>query len=634
MLKNIRNLSSNPVILVLFGMLIFVFVFFFGMPSQGSLADGSQIFNEWSVRVQDQEVKVREGSLYAIRRERNSNGDLSALKNRLNEMTNEVLVDSLAQSMSWVDASDEELHYITDAQNMDMAYFSRDPREQKDLYQRFLKTLPEGTSVETLEFQALLKSYLDFVAQGRGFKSAEFKDIIAGWSSNPVQYLKGKSREMRIRSYLDYLKSTLKVNQSGIQEQLHQEKDKWRLSYVLLSKDHVQRPSNKETDVTLDQYAKEKEKQIESYYKKHIEDYSKTQLKFTQVSARYSGSEVQKKVKAAIEQASQRIAKGEEPQKVATELSKDGVVVSALVQSNKTRKNTSESLFNQALKMEAGKLSKVDHREFPSFSIPGQPPRPASGTYSFIRLEDKVAGEEKSLEDVKKEIAQILIWDEKQTQGAEAKARELITRLQKGEKLDAVVEGWNQAVPKSEAKEGEVAKPLLSLLMVSESADVTLPALLGGNIEGVGRDAKAADLLLNEIFKLSDKAPVVSQPLKLKDDWVVLTLKSFTAASEAELEEHQARLQLEQSQSRQALFFGNSWLSYILFGPASFDVIFSLPSEIRAQMPSELTQVLIAAMSGKQSSDGFLNALINTKEYQALVQRNPAVDRFFAQSQK
>ena len=75
MLKKIRNLSSNPVILILFGMLIFVFVFFFGMPSQGSLADGVQVFNEWSVRVQDEEVKVREGSLYAIRRDRNSSND-------------------------------------------------------------------------------------------------------------------------------------------------------------------------------------------------------------------------------------------------------------------------------------------------------------------------------------------------------------------------------------------------------------------------------------------------------------------------------------------------------------------------------------------------------------------------------
>ena len=84
MLKKIRNLSSNPVILVLFGMLIFVFIFFFGMPSQGSLADGAQVFNEWSVRVQDEEIKVREGNLYAIRRDRNSsNNDLSGWDNLL-----------------------------------------------------------------------------------------------------------------------------------------------------------------------------------------------------------------------------------------------------------------------------------------------------------------------------------------------------------------------------------------------------------------------------------------------------------------------------------------------------------------------------------------------------------------------
>jgi hypothetical protein len=631
MLKNIRNLSSNPVILVLFGMLIFVFIFFFGMPSQGSLAESAQVFNEWSVRVQDEEVKVREGNVYAIRRDRNSsNDDLSALKTRLNEMTSEVLVDSLAQSMGWVDASDEEIKYITASNNLDMAYFSRDQRDSKDLYQRFLKTFPEGTDAQTLDFQNLLTRYLDFIAEGRGFKSDEFKDIIAGWSSNPTQYLKSKSREMRIRSYLDYLKSTVKVNEQGIKDQLHQEKDQWRFSYVLFGKDHVARPTKKEAKTTLESYAKEKMKNIESYYKKNIENYSKTQLKFTQVSTRYSKPELQKQVKEAIDQAFARVSKGEDPKKVATDLSKDGITISAFVQSNKTRKNTSEKLFNQALKMEAGKVSEVTHQTTPSFSFPGQPPMPPSGTYSFVRLEDKVMGEEKTVDDVKTEIAQILIWDEAQKQGAEKQAQSLITRLQKGETLEAAVEKWNQAIPKAAAaKEGDTPKALFSSLIVSESADITLPALLSGNIEGIGRDATAADALLNEIFKLNEKTPVVSKTLKINNEWVIASLKSFKAASEVDVEANQARLMIEQRQNRQARFFGKSWLSYIFFGPASLDVFFSLPREIQSQMPRELTQAFFATMSGKQGDEGFLNALLQSKEYQALVTRNPAVERFF-----
>ena len=64
-------------------------------------------------------------------------------------------------------------------------------------------------------------------------------------------------------------------------------------------------------------------------------------------------------VKAKVEEAHSRITKGEDASEVAKSLSGEGIFVSALVQANKTRKNTSKELFDQALAMEVNQLSEV-----------------------------------------------------------------------------------------------------------------------------------------------------------------------------------------------------------------------------------------------------------------------------------
>ena len=105
------------------------------------------------------------------------------------------------------------------------------------------------------------------------------------------------------------------------------------------------------------------------------------------------------------------MAKGEDANAVAKSLSADGIFVSALVQADKTRKNTSKDLFNQALAMEVNQLSEIKLTE-------SKNPMVKSGSYAFIRLEKKEPGEEKTLESVQSDIAQILLAKDAQKQEA------------------------------------------------------------------------------------------------------------------------------------------------------------------------------------------------------------------------
>ena len=60
MLSKIRSLSQNAVVLILFGMLIFVFVFFFGLPSQGFQQGSESLPNQWGAEVNGERLPLSE----------------------------------------------------------------------------------------------------------------------------------------------------------------------------------------------------------------------------------------------------------------------------------------------------------------------------------------------------------------------------------------------------------------------------------------------------------------------------------------------------------------------------------------------------------------------------------------------
>lgn len=606
MLNKIRNLSKHPAILVMIGMLVFVFVLFFGLPDQGG-DGGRNLFSQWSAKVGDETLDVSEAMLYARRRARRNN-ELQTLRGRVDEIVNEELVDQAAALMGWVSTYEQERAYIASPQNHDLVYFGTDIRRPEDINKGFIASLPKGAKAEDMSSAELIEAYLAYSKQMGGFSVDRFKDFINSWGLSVDEYIASKGRELRVRGYLNFLNPALKVSDRQARETLNRAEEAWRFDAVTVTASNVAPSSAEPAADKVASYVKDQQERINKHYKAHIEDYSKSSMKFTKVSARYSGETQQKEAEAKIKEARERIAKGEDPEKVAGELSTSALTVSAFVMSNKTRKNTSEKLFDLLFSQQSGALTEVDHAPRPQFNFPGMPPQPKGGTYSFARLEELTKGEEKSVKDVENEIAKLLIDEDLRAERAEGLARKLHGLVKAGKTLaDAATEASEQGAE--------------SALTVTETGDFKIEALFDGNIEGLGRDAKAGEQLVAELFGLSAEAPLLSAPIKVGDQWVVLSLKEHKAPSDDTFAMRQVALSYEAQNRRAAEFFGAYWMQFMLLSPAPAP---GMPREVYSALQEEL------AGAGR---DGFLDRVIASNYFQQIVVRNPELNGAFNQAQ-
>ncbi len=612
MLNNIRSLSKHPVILTMMGMLIFVFVLFFGLPGQGEMEQAQSVFTQWGARVNGQELDVSEALLYGRRRARRNTDELAVIKGRMDEMVSEALIDNAAREMGWVSGREEERKYMAGAGNPDSLYFGEDLRRDDDLVAAFKATLGTDERLEDMSAEEVTARYLAYARKSGGFKGERFKEVLDGWVITPDQYMEVKGRELRTRGYLSFLRPAVKVSDRAAQEGVTLAETSWRFSVAQLGAESVAPTGEVAEAAQVDAFLKDSEPKVSSYYQSHIEDYSKSQLKFTQVSARYTGEEQQASAKAKVEEARERVAKGEDPTEVAKSLSTPELAVSAFVMSNKTRKNTSEVLFTKTLALGAGELSAVDHQERPSFNFPGMAPQPKGGTYSFVRLEEKQEGEERSLKDAEREIAAVLIDEQRRAERAKGVAESLL-KAAAGQGLAAAVDAHNAA----QQAAGVTA------VQVTESGDVKVDALLDGELAGVGRDAVAAERVLMSLFKLAD-GQLLGEVLKVGDKWVVLSLKEVSRPTDADIELKLPAEQLAAQAAREGQFFGPSWAQFMTFSPS----LPPLPREVLMVVQRDLMAMFMGAQ------EGFLDRLLASKDYQALVERNPKMVAYFAGSGK
>ena len=604
MLNQIRNLSKHPVILIMMGMLIFVFVLFFGLPGQAG-DQGANIYTQWNARVGSETLNVSDALLYARRRARNSN-DLSPLKLRMNEMIEEELIDQAAAEMGWVSTYEQERAYIASYHNHDLVYFSDDLRRNKDINEAFIASLPAGVKAENLSAEQLINAYLAFVR--KSFKAERAQEMISGWGLNTDQYIAAKGRELRVRGYLNFLKSGLKVSDREAREAFKRANESWRFDVLSVNASHVAPDATAPSDEQVADYLKNKAESIKAYYKGHIEDYSKTKLKFTQVSARYSGEEQRKVAEEKITQARARVLKGEDAEKVASELSTDDLTISAFVMSNKTRKNTSAELFEALFKMKASELTELKHAERPTFNFPGMAPQPKGGTFSFARLEEREEGEEKTLKNVEAEIAKVLIERDGRAARAENVAKQAHALIKRGKSVaEAATEASQEGAEKA--------------LEASVSSELKLDMFLEGNLEGIGRDATAGEMILKELLSAEGDTLLISAPIKVGDEWVVLSLKEHTTPDTADFETQKATLAQNSALVAQGRTFGPSWLQYSLLSPSPAP---GMPREVFTALQGEL----MAAFSAGQ--EGFLDVALASPYFQKLVERNPAVARQIA----
>lgn len=613
MLNRIRDFSTSPVILIMFGMLILVFVLFFGMPSLGGLGQDASLFSQPSAQVGDSQISLREALLYARRRSNRNTDEIKVLQQRYEELKDEALLDMSAKLMGWESNADEDRRFIASADNLDLVYFGEESRRREDIYKAFVAQLPEGVTVENMSAEELVEDFLAFSKKGRGFVGKNFKSAMSSWGISADQYIEAKGREMRLRSYLDLLQSQVKVSRALLDDQLAMTDTSWTFTYALIGADQVNPSAQKFEETVVQSFIKEKEGELKTYYNQHIEDYSKSKLKFTRVTARYNGQEQMKVVKEKIDQARARIEKGEDPSEVAKSLSADGIFVSALVQGDKTRKNTSKALFDQAIDMDPKQLSEVKLTESPRNPFINNGAAKKSGSYAFIRLENKEPGEEKSLEEVKVEIAKILLARDARKAAAKGVAESLLAKVKGGADLSAEITAYNAGLNVAEGAKN---------IELKESGAITLESLLNNNIEGISRSPVAAERLLAEINSI-DQNQRLAPVLEMNGQWATLILKEKTSPSAIEQESDRQKQKLASIQQAKLDFFGGRWVGYTLFGPTSFDVLSQFPSEIFSAISAEVS----SAFAG--GGESFVDRILKSARYRDQVIESAEVKAYF-----
>jgi hypothetical protein len=606
MLNRIRDFSSSPVILIMFGMLILVFVLFFGMPSLGGLGQDASLFSRPSAQIGDSNISLKEALLYARRRNTRRSDERVTLKIRYEELKDEALLDMSAKLMGWESKADENRRFIASSDNLDLIFFGEENRRREDLFKAYVGQLPKGVKVENMSAEELLSSFLAFAKKGRGFIGENFSNAMSSWGVNSDEYISSKGRELRLRGYLDFLQDQVKVSNAQLDDDLNLKNTKWVFNYVQIGTDHVNPSTEQFGDEAVKTFLKDNATEIEKYYNQHVEDYSKSKLKFTRVTARYSNAEQMQKVKEKIDQARDRIIKGEESSEVAKSLTSDGIFVSALAQANKTRKNTSKALFDQALSMELNQLSEVKLTE-------SKNPQVKAGSYAFIRLEEKVEGEEKTLESVQSEIAKILLAQGAQKSMAKKQAEAILAKVKSSGDLNAEIIAYNATLNTASG---------VKSIELKETGAITLDGLLADNIEGLGRNAIAAFNLLNEINAI-DMTNRVATVANIDDQWVALVLKEKITEDEANRSSARQKQYLSSLKQAKKEFFGDRWLRYALVGPLSYDVLTQFPSEILSTLTSDIG---ISYFGGKEGS---VDQILKSSAYQDQIVESADVKAFF-----
>ena len=274
----------------------------------------------------------------------------------------------------------------------------------------------------------------------------------------------------------------------------------------------------------------------------------------------------------------------------------------------------SKALFDQALDMKVGQLSEVKLTESPANLFIGGAQQKKTGSYAFIRLEELTPGEEKSLEDVKPAIAQILLAQETQKGAAKLIAEGLLAKVSGGADFQAEITAYN-ATLKTDAG----VKPV----EFAESGSITFEGLLNNSIEGIGRSPIAAEKLLAEINNIDQNSRVASV-LEINGQWAALVLKEKTQPNPIERDQAREAQRLVATQAARQEFFGGRWIGYSLFGPVSFDALSQFPSEIFSAISADIS----SAFGG--SNESFVDRLLKSSAYRDQVVETSEVKAFFS----
>lgn len=541
MLTELREKSQSFLIFVLFGMLIFVFIFFFGPQSQGLQAGGSgpKGVSGTAATVRGQAISMREVDML-VRRVANS-GDLDEKKmaqlrrESALQLIDQVLLEQRARKMGLAISEEEVLRYITSERNPDYRLFTDH--------------------------------------KGR-FDDQLFSDRITQWFGVTTDiYVKTKEREMLIDRYMGFLAAQVKVSDAEVRKAFDEEKRTWNLEYIeFKGTDH--KPTTPLTPADGAKYAAEHADEVAKYYEDNKRQYVRDkEVRVRRILVRVPKDADDAQKKAAREKIEGLLAKAKA----------DGADFAALASAEsegffkknggdmswKNSQNTSKDDYAVFAALEKGQISAIQESKF--------------GLW-FVKADDVRPAVDRKLDAVKDEIGLVLAQQAAERDAARKVAQVALEAVKGGASLkDAYAKAVppKVAAPAPEApKDGEAPEdggdkaPEDGDKAPKEAvADAPDPVKTTGafgarrsNVNRIPGIGESADLAARLDGLTKDK-PLVDTLLEVDGRIIVARLKERVEPSDDDFAKEKDALAQRLRGRRANQLFGN-WQA-VVFGPVT-----------------------------------------------------------------
>ncbi|MEE2757810.1 MAG: SurA N-terminal domain-containing protein [Myxococcota bacterium] len=523
MLTDLREKSQNFLVYILFGILIFVFIFFFGPQADGCQpnAPTPRAMSGWAATVNGEDISVRDVNL-SVYREKQFNeafpDEPSAIAQLSRSATQQLIEQTIlaqqARKMGISVSEDDITKYIVSERNVPDRWLFRDRKGR----------------IAVKDFRAILTGSLGV---------------------SPEVYRHAKKRELTIRRYLDFLVSAVKVSDAEIKQEFDRKSRSWNLEYVNFSpeahKANIETPSADE----IAAFKKDKNDAIKGYYEKNILEYKRDkEVKVSRVLIRKPKDKADKagieKAKAkATELLAKAKAEGADFGAIAKESSEgwfktrgDGGDMGW-----QTSKRPGYKVFET---LEKGQISDIQEE---------------SGWFYFVKATDIKPALDRKLESVTDEIAKTLIVNAAAAESAKKQAAERLASAKKTGSLS--VAQAPQAKPEDPTNtDTAAATPQTS----APKNDVQTTGMIKENrgewsdIPGIGK----SELLASALPKLSMENPLHPAVIEAEGQFFIVKLKERIDPKNDDFEKEKADLKANLMAKRAYELFGD-W-NQVLFG--------------------------------------------------------------------
>ncbi len=516
MLTKLRQQSQSFLIYILFGILIVVFVFFFGPQAEGwQPGGGNAITNDWAARYDGEEVSSKEVRMWMLRQERFRQLDRDGLNNPVlkreaaTQLLEQLVLEQRARKMGIAVGEEAIAEHIASKRNED----------------RFLFADRAG------EFR--YQAFVDGVTQGFG--------------SSLDTYRRHKERKLVVDRYMTFLRAQVKVSEREVKAAWALATESWNLAYLEFDPATYSAEVAAPTAEDGAAFAKANAEKVKKYY----EDNKKTYVHGKEVRVRRIllrvGKDADDAAKALVRSKLQGLlVEAKAPNADFAAIAKKSSEGSFAKQGGDMGWQIEGNAdYDFYAKLEKGALSEIKESPF--------------GLW-FAKAEDVKPALKRSLEEATNEIGLELAKVEGARKAAKAAADAALAKVKGGTKLaEAVaVKPAPAPAPEGETPEGEkpVSEPPPS--PVKKTGSFNGDRFDFASIPGIGKSAALA----KKLDGLTKEAPLVGEVVEVEDKFFVVQLEERVKPDEAkyaeEREQHENRLKGRRVQA----LFGN-WSDFV-----------------------------------------------------------------------